>query len=83
MGVFEEDEERYIDLVLSYFKHCMDTVATEKRICVYPKHKPWMMSEVQSLLRAWNSALRSGDVLYSRARSDLKNASEAQNRITC
>uniref|UniRef100_A0A669B3Y2 Reverse transcriptase domain-containing protein n=1 Tax=Oreochromis niloticus TaxID=8128 RepID=A0A669B3Y2_ORENI len=56
----------------------MDTVTTEKRVRVYPNRKPWMTSKVQALLKARNSAYKSGDQdMYSRARADLKKGIRA------
>ena len=72
--VFEHhDLQEYTDTVLSYIKNCVDTVTVNKRIRVFPNQKPWMTSEVQSLLKQRNAAFRSGDkALYSTARANLK-----------
>ena len=48
-------------------------VTVDKRIQVYPNQKPWMSREVQQLLKARNTAFRSGDgARYSTARINLK-----------
>ena len=57
----------------------------DKNIKVYPNRKPWMTSEVQSLLRAQNAAFKTKDnALYSVARADLrrgiKGAKQAYKR---
>ncbi|KAI3356656.1 hypothetical protein L3Q82_003290 [Scortum barcoo] len=46
---------------------------TERQITTYPNQKPWMNKEVRLLLKARNSAFRSGDAqAYSTSRADLK-----------
>jgi len=77
--------QEYTDTVLSYIKNCVDTVTVSKRIRVFPNQKPWMTSEVQALLKLWNSAFRSGNrTFYSAARAALrrgiKEAKEAYKR---
>jgi len=62
-----------MDSVLRYIRNCIDTVAVDKRIRVYPNQKPWMTREVQQLVKERNIAFRSRDrALYSTARSNLK-----------
>ncbi|XP_013766202.1 CD109 antigen [Pundamilia nyererei] len=66
-SVFEQDDlQTHTTTVLGYIKHCMDTVTTEKRVRVYPNRKPWMTSKVQALLKARNSAYKSGDLRKTR-----------------
>ncbi|CAG5919120.1 unnamed protein product [Menidia menidia] len=70
---YHEDLEIFTDAVLSYIKYCIGNVTVEKRIWVFPNQKPWMTRQVRMLLRARDSAFRSGDrALYSAARANLK-----------
>lgn len=39
----------------------MDEVTYTRIITTHPNQKPWMNVEVRALLRAWDSAFRSGD----------------------
>ncbi|XP_073772589.1 uncharacterized protein [Danio rerio] len=73
-SVFEsQDLEEYTTSVLSYIKHCTDTVTTEKHIRVYANQKPWMTAGVRILLKERNIAFKSGDKeRYSAARANLK-----------
>ncbi len=46
-SIFESQNlEEYTTSVLSYIKHCTDTVTTDKCIRVYANQKPWMTNEV-------------------------------------
>ncbi|KAK0154095.1 hypothetical protein N1851_003812 [Merluccius polli] len=72
---FSHDLQEHVDTVLSYIKNCVDMVTVDKRVRVFPNQKPWMNSEVQSLLKSCNTAFKSRDrdwPLYSTARSALK-----------
>ncbi len=63
----------YTQTVLFYIASCTDIVTEEKYIWVFPNQKPWMTSEVHTLLRARDMAFKSGDrALYSAARANLK-----------
>lgn len=67
------DLKEYTTSVLSYIKHCTDTITTEKHIWVYANQRPWMTTEVRTLLKGRNAAYRSGDAeVYTAARADLK-----------
>ncbi len=72
--IFEDDNiDTYTSSVLFYIKCCMDNVTTTKQIRVFPNNKPWMTREVRLLLKARNTAFRSGDMQqYSAARANLK-----------
>ncbi|KAI3361548.1 hypothetical protein L3Q82_013696, partial [Scortum barcoo] len=73
--VFKEgtDLDGYTSSVLSYLKFCTDAVLPTKTIKVFPNQKPWLNSTVKPLLKACDSAYRSGDKLaYSIARKELK-----------
>ncbi|XP_072769008.1 uncharacterized protein [Nerophis lumbriciformis] len=72
--LFQQQElETATGTVLDYIKFCIGNVTVEKNIRVYPNKKPWMTSQVRTLLRARDAAFRSGDrALYSVARADLK-----------
>ncbi|CAG5867200.1 unnamed protein product, partial [Menidia menidia] len=65
--------DNYTTSVLDYICFCLDNVTTWKQSRVYPNTPPWMTHGVQQLLRARNSAFRSGDhEAYSRARTALR-----------
>lgn len=69
----EADLEGYTSSVLSYIQFCTDAVLPVKTITVFPNQKPWLDSTVRSLLKARDTAYRSGDrMAYSRARAELK-----------
>ncbi|XP_072771248.1 uncharacterized protein [Nerophis lumbriciformis] len=72
--LFQQQElETATGTVLDYIKFCIGNVTVEKTNRVYPNKKPWMTSQVRTLLRARDAAFRSGDrALYSVARADLK-----------
>ena len=58
---------------MDYISTTIDSVTTRKKITMYPNQKPWMNRDVRLLLKARNSAFRSGDAqAYSTARADLK-----------
>lgn len=62
----QEDLTAYTSTVLFYIKTCVDNVTEERTVRHYPNRKQWMNSEVEQLLRARDSAFRSGDLeLYS------------------
>nr|XP_049591334.1 uncharacterized protein LOC125978210 [Syngnathus scovelli] len=68
-----QDLAMFTETVLDYVKFCMVTVCVDKTIRVFPNQKPWMTSQVRSLLTARDSAFRSGNrALYSSTRADLK-----------
>ncbi|KAI7801774.1 putative RNA-directed DNA polymerase from mobile element jockey-like, partial [Triplophysa rosa] len=72
-ALYHEVLATFTDVVLSYIKYCIGNVTVEKCIRVFPNQKPWMMSQVRMLLRASDSAFRSGDrALYSVNRADLR-----------
>ncbi len=73
-GLFKhQDVAEYTQTVLFYIASCTDIVTEEKYIRVFPNQKPWMTSEVHTLLRARDMALKSGErALYSAARGNLK-----------
>lgn len=72
--IFEDDNiDTYTYSVLFYIKWCMENVTTTKRICVVPNNKPWMTKDIQLLLKACNTTIRSGDTQnYSNATPNLK-----------
>ena len=68
-----QDLAVHTESVLSYIKYCVGNVTVDKRICVFPNQKPWMTSQVRTLLKVRNAAFRSGDrEQYSAARADLR-----------
>ena len=53
--------------------HNLDSVTTQKQITMNPNQKPWMKRDVFLLLKAHDTAFRSGDAqAYSTARAELK-----------
>ena len=67
--------EEYTSNVLDYIQFCTETVLRNRTIKVFPNQKPWFDGNVRSLLRARDTAFRSGDRLaYRTARRDLKRA---------
>ncbi len=63
-----QDVAEYTQTVLFYIASCTDIVTEERHIRVFPNQKPWMTSEVHTLLRARDMAFKSGDrALYSAA----------------
>lgn len=62
-----QDLETYTSMVLDYIRFCTANVTREKYVKLYPNRKPWMTGEVRRLLKARNSAFRTGDrVLYGK-----------------
>lgn len=72
--VFEQQNlEEYTETVLFYIKDCADNVTVNKQIWEFSNQKPWITSEVQTLLKNHNTTFRSGDrALYSTARANLR-----------
>ncbi|KAA0724168.1 putative RNA-directed DNA polymerase from transposon BS [Triplophysa tibetana] len=67
------DIDSYTSSVLDYINTTIDSVTTQKQITIYPNQKPWMNKEVRLLLKARNTAFRSGDAqAYSTSRANLK-----------
>ncbi|KAI3351412.1 hypothetical protein L3Q82_020270 [Scortum barcoo] len=67
------DLDQYASSVLDHISTTIDSVTTQKQITMYPNQKPWMNRDVRLLLKARNTAFRSGDVqAYSTARAELK-----------
>lgn len=58
---------------MDYISTTIDGVAAQKQITMYPNLRPWMNRDIRLLLKARNTAFRSGDAqAYSTARADLK-----------
>ena len=67
------DLDQYASSVLDHISTTIDSVTTQKQITMYPNQKPWMNREVRLLLKARNTAFRSGDTqAYSTASAELK-----------
>ena len=67
------DIDSYASSVLDCINTNIDSVTTLKRITTFPNQKPWMNKEVRLLLKARDTAFRSGDAqAYSSSRADLK-----------
>ncbi|KAK2912409.1 hypothetical protein Q8A73_006522 [Channa argus] len=63
----------YTSSVLDHIHSTIDNVTTQKQITTYPNQKPWMDKEVRLLLKARNTAFRSGNAqAYSTSRANLK-----------
>lgn len=61
-----QDLDAYTGTVLDYIKFYINTVSFDRTIQVFPNQKLWMSSQVRSLLKARDTAFRSGDrALYS------------------
>ncbi|CAJ0600732.1 unnamed protein product [Cylicocyclus nassatus] len=54
------DVNEYASSVTTFIKKCVDDVTEKKQICTFPNQKPWMNSEVRSLLKARDAAFKSG-----------------------
>ncbi len=68
-----QELETFTGTVLDYIKFCIGNVTVDKNIRAFPNQKPWMISQVRTLLRARNAAFKSGDrALYRAARANLK-----------
>ncbi|KAL0147888.1 hypothetical protein M9458_056809, partial [Cirrhinus mrigala] len=64
--------DSYTSSVLDYINTTIDSVTAQKQITIYPNQKPWN-KEVGLLLKARNTAFRSGDAqAYSTSRANLK-----------
>uniref|UniRef100_A0A669BZP0 Reverse transcriptase domain-containing protein n=1 Tax=Oreochromis niloticus TaxID=8128 RepID=A0A669BZP0_ORENI len=76
------DLEGHTSAVLSYISFCTESVTTTKTVKVFPNQKPWLNSEVRALLRARDSAFKSGDQqVYKEARQSLvKGIKEAKRK---
>ncbi|KAK0148357.1 NLR family CARD domain-containing protein 3 [Merluccius polli] len=74
--LFEHHElETFTSTVLDYIKFCIGNVTVDKNIRVFPNQKPWLTSQVRTLLKARDAAFRSGDeALYRTSRADLKRS---------
>ena len=76
------DIDSYASSVLDYIKSNINSVTTLKRITTFPNQKPWMNSEVRILLKARNSAFRSGDArAYSSSRANLQRGIKKAKHI--
>ncbi|KAK2836723.1 hypothetical protein Q7C36_014592 [Tachysurus vachellii] len=63
----------YTNAVLDLINSCVDRMTRLKNIRVFPNQKPGMNQEVRLLLKACNTAFRSGDWgAYSVTRADLR-----------
>ncbi|KAI3362790.1 hypothetical protein L3Q82_001844 [Scortum barcoo] len=66
------DLDQYASSVLDHISTTIDSVTTQKQITMYPNQKPWMNRDVRLLLKARNTAFRSGDAqAYSTAQPGL------------
>ena len=67
------DIDTYASSVLDFINTNINSVTTLKQITTFPNQKPWMNREVRLLLKAGDTAFRSGDAqAYSSSRADLK-----------
>ncbi|KAK3549559.1 hypothetical protein QTP86_004981 [Hemibagrus guttatus] len=66
------DINTYTSSVLDYINTTIDSVTMEKQITTYHNQKPWTNKEVRLLLKARNTAFRSGDTqAYSISMANL------------
>lgn len=71
----------YTDSVTSYISKCMEDVTVTKIITTRANDKPWFTREVRELLRARNTAFKSGDKdALSAARANLNRGMRAAKR---
>lgn len=71
----------YTDSVTGYITKCMEDVTVTKDITVRANEKPWFTREVRELLRARNTALKSGDMgALKSARANLHWSVRAAKR---
>ncbi len=69
------DIKEYAEAVLGYIYKSMEDICITKCITVRVNEKPWMTAEVQALLKARDSAFKSGDTAALRtARANLNKA---------
>ncbi|KAI4904828.1 hypothetical protein NFI96_006812 [Prochilodus magdalenae] len=69
------DLEEYASGVTSYISTCIETIVPTKRCRTYPNQKPWINSDVWSMLHARSTAFLSGNAEdYKRARYDLRRS---------
>ncbi|TWW61216.1 uncharacterized protein LOC130525978 [Takifugu flavidus] len=67
------DIDNFTSTVLDHITTTINSITTTKRITTYPNQKPWMNKEVRLLLKARNTAFRSGEAqAYSTARANLR-----------
>ncbi|XP_041843488.1 uncharacterized protein LOC121641437 [Melanotaenia boesemani] len=72
-GDSHADIDTYTSSILDYITTTIDSISTKKQITTYPNQKPWMNKEVWLLLKARNTAFRSGDAqAYSTSRANLR-----------
>ncbi|XP_014879206.1 uncharacterized protein LOC106940864 [Poecilia latipinna] len=55
------DLEEYTFSVLGFISKCADDVTTTKTVTCYPNQKPWLNAEVRALLKARDTAFRTGE----------------------
>ena len=62
-GVFAEgtDLDEHTSAVLDYISFCTEIVTETKTVKMFPNQKPWLNSKVKTLLKACDTAFRSGD----------------------
>ncbi|XP_060703504.1 uncharacterized protein LOC132830055 [Hemiscyllium ocellatum] len=65
----------YATTVTDFISKCVEDCVPKKLIRVFPNQKPWMNSEIHSLLKSRSEAFKSGDPdLYKKSRYDLRKA---------
>lgn len=85
-AVHHEGLTVFADTVLNYIQSCHGNVTVDQAIQIHTRQKPWMTNQVRMLLRARQTAFRSGDrTLYRAVRAHLrraiKEAKAAYNRL--
>ncbi|XP_055513785.1 uncharacterized protein LOC129710655 [Leucoraja erinacea] len=67
------DIDSYTSSILDFINSTINSVTSLKQVTIFPNQKPWMNSEVRLLLKAWDTAFRSGDArAYSSSRANPK-----------
>lgn len=73
--------DEYTESVSAYIQTCMEDVSVIKNISTRADEKLWMTSEVQAVLKAWNTAFESGHMVALRtARANLNRAMRVAKR---
>ncbi len=83
-AVSDDDIEAYSDSVTCFIRKCIEDVVPTKTIRIYPNQKPWINSDVRSVLSTRTSAFKSGNTDdRKQARYDLRKSIKVakQNNI--
>ncbi len=77
----DDDIEAYSGTVTCFIRKCIEDVVPTKTIRIYPNQKPWINSDVRSVLSARTSAFKSGNTDdRKQANYDLRRSIKAAKR---